>query len=252
MSDGLGLALATSLPFSLVQSSFSPLDVAGIAGWWDASDTATLTEISDAVSQWDDKSGLGNHVVQATALQQPLTGQDNQNGLNGVKFDGINDEMLRIGMNKLVQEWFLVFKIGATHSSNGGLLSNTNDKGNIRFDPGNSGQCRYDNDAVIPGAPGDANDFGDNDGQFNPDGITGSVLADLTFTLSVAHRLHCTRGDNIADAGNVYTDFGIGSDEQTNRHLNCTIYEIIGYDVSLSAQDRTDLREYLRVKWGVA
>lgn len=40
--------------------------------WLDASDTSTISLVSSAVSQWDDKSGNGRHVVQADATLQPI------------------------------------------------------------------------------------------------------------------------------------------------------------------------------------
>lgn len=40
--------------------------------WLDASDASTISEVSGAVSQWDDKSGNGRHVIQADAALQPV------------------------------------------------------------------------------------------------------------------------------------------------------------------------------------
>jgi hypothetical protein len=42
-----------------------------LIGWYDAQDAASITQSSGAVSQWNDKSGKGNHVVQATGANQP-------------------------------------------------------------------------------------------------------------------------------------------------------------------------------------
>jgi hypothetical protein len=59
--------------------------------WLDASDTATITESGGDVSQWNDKSGNGNNVSQATGINQPKTGTRTQNGLNVIDFDGTNE-----------------------------------------------------------------------------------------------------------------------------------------------------------------
>ena len=56
--------------------------------WFDAADASTITSSSGAVSQWDDKSGNGRHVTQATAAAKPTTGANTQNGLNVLTFDG--------------------------------------------------------------------------------------------------------------------------------------------------------------------
>lgn len=255
MSDGLGLALATSLPFSLVQSSFSPLDVAGIAGWWDASDLSTITEISGAVSQWDDKSGELNHVVQGVAANQPATGLTTINSMNVLNFAGgnnaVGDWLIKTTFSKPnVEEVFVVFTPESSQpSSTAGLIGNDADQENIRLNGGGP-QWRPNNDAVIAGAPGDNNDFGSGDGLWNPRGITGSVIADLTLPFDVPVRLHCTRGNN---ATQLFNTFVMGGDKVGGgRWIKMQLAEMVVYDVSLAAQDRTDLREYLRVKWGVA
>ena len=54
------------MPVTFIQSgrfgaAFSPLDLSP-AAWFDASDSGSITESGGAVSQWNDKSGVGNHV----------------------------------------------------------------------------------------------------------------------------------------------------------------------------------------------
>ena len=61
--------------------------------WYDADDASTITESGGAVSQWDDKSGNGNHIVQATSSYQPTTNSRTLNSLNVIDFDGVNDRM---------------------------------------------------------------------------------------------------------------------------------------------------------------
>ena len=56
--------------------------------WFDASDTNSITESSGSVSQWDDKSGNGNHATQGTSTNQPTTGNETLNGLNVISGDG--------------------------------------------------------------------------------------------------------------------------------------------------------------------
>jgi hypothetical protein len=60
-------------------------------GWWDASDISSITQSGGLVSQWNDKSGSGLHVSQATAGLLP--GVATVNGLNAVGFDGTDDYM---------------------------------------------------------------------------------------------------------------------------------------------------------------
>jgi len=61
--------------------------------WLDAADLTTITEVAGAVLQWDDKSGKGNHAVQATGVEQPATGTATIGGLNAIDFDTVDDFM---------------------------------------------------------------------------------------------------------------------------------------------------------------
>jgi hypothetical protein len=54
-------------------------------------DATTITQVSNRVSQIDDKSGLDNHFVQASGGSQPETNVDTLNGLN--VFDFQNDSL---------------------------------------------------------------------------------------------------------------------------------------------------------------
>lgn len=49
-----------------------PEPVAGMTAWYDSSDVASLTITSNKVSQWNDLSGNGHNLTQATAGLRPL------------------------------------------------------------------------------------------------------------------------------------------------------------------------------------
>lgn len=66
---------------------FSPSDLAGLKLWLDASRIAGLAD-GNPVTQWDDLSGNGNHVTQATAANQPTYRATIENGRAAVRFDG--------------------------------------------------------------------------------------------------------------------------------------------------------------------
>lgn len=86
------------------QRAFTPKSlfaISDVGGWYDPSDLTTLwqdtagttpvTADGDAVARIDDKSGRGNHLVQATGLSQPL--YKTSGGLHWLQFDGSNDGM---------------------------------------------------------------------------------------------------------------------------------------------------------------
>ena len=53
--------------------------------WFDAADAATITTVSGAVSQWNDKSGNARHYVQNTSANRPTYESAVQNNLNAVR-----------------------------------------------------------------------------------------------------------------------------------------------------------------------
>ena len=67
--------------------SFAPTvpPIAGYYLWYDASDAASISLNGSNVSQWNDKSGNGLHLTQATSTYQPGY-TETQNGKNVVTF----------------------------------------------------------------------------------------------------------------------------------------------------------------------
>jgi hypothetical protein len=65
--------------------------------WLDASDSATITLVSGAVSQWNDKSGNNRHATQTVSASRPTVATAALNGLDGLNFDGSNDFLETVG-----------------------------------------------------------------------------------------------------------------------------------------------------------
>lgn len=70
--------------------AFTPKSISGLAAWYDAADTSTLT-IATGVSQWRDKSGNNRTLRQTTGNNQPASGTRTIGGKNALDFDGSND-----------------------------------------------------------------------------------------------------------------------------------------------------------------
>jgi hypothetical protein len=100
---------------------FTSWDPAAIttALWLDAADASTVTTVSGAVSQWNDKSGNGRNASQATAGNRPAYTSAGQNGRNTITFDGSNDSLsLAAGLSLgTAHSIFLVAKNSATITS---------------------------------------------------------------------------------------------------------------------------------------
>jgi len=81
-------------PFS-GDGAFNPLDLNPIL-WLDASDTSSIVEVGDSVSQWTDLSGNGIHATQGTASKQPTTNATTKNGLNVIDFVTADSHVLNL------------------------------------------------------------------------------------------------------------------------------------------------------------
>lgn len=228
--------------------------VPGLILHLDAADTGTITTaIGTKVSQFDDKSTEGNDVVQPTNDNQPDTGAA-VNGLNALSFQGgsaaLGDWLKRDPFSTPLgpEEFFWVFKIGF-HTANAGLLGNDADGTNIRFDPSDSRQCRYNNDTTIPGAPGDPNDCGNVDGLWNVNGVYQTTVPGLTLPNDTQVTVHSTRGS--ISATRAFDRFVLGGDKiGGGRYLAMTFCELIISEDVLSEAKRTEIRNFLRTKWG--
>ena len=69
-------------------AAWTPASLA-LTAWYDASNAASITNAGGGrVSQWNDLSGRGHHVTQATDAARPMTGIATVNARNVVRFTG--------------------------------------------------------------------------------------------------------------------------------------------------------------------
>ena len=88
-----------------------------LALWLDAADSSTITLNGSTVSQWNDKSGNGRHVSQATAASQPTYTPNGLNGKPTLIFDGVNDHLFRTQSFGLSQPLTIVSMQSFTNSA---------------------------------------------------------------------------------------------------------------------------------------
>ena len=97
---------------------FNPRQISGLAGWWDADDSSTIT-IATGVSAWADKSGNGRTLTQTTANNQPARVLNDLNGKAVISFDGVNDTLGASFTLAQPCQHFIVFKYNAAYTSGG-------------------------------------------------------------------------------------------------------------------------------------
>jgi hypothetical protein len=207
----------------------APLLIPGLQVWLDAAYLSLVD--GTAVSSWSDRSGNGNHAVQATPANQPVY----QNGVAGrfkkpaLKFDNSDDFMaLTTILATSTNTFFIVFSRNATGATLNWLLSDT------------SASYTYQQDG---------NNWNDS---------AAAVLSELTQADNFYIR--SCRSDVAAikrRAGQDFSTARIGA-EARFRYIglagsvcNCSIAELIIYDRILTDAEHEALIEYLKMKYGL-
>jgi hypothetical protein len=217
--------------------------------WLDASDTSTITESGGAVSQWNDKSGNGFNVVQATGANQPTTGTRSINGLNVLDFTG--DFLIRTTATQLVDSstgHFTAFAVWQTDSIiiTGGVISQ--DVGSGTRMPQ---MIRHEN-AVVQTVRIAGGVFVDAAGTSITIGTT-NVAAAQHRTANIEAWINGltngstnTTGTNGAVATNVY----VGSASNGLQLLDGVIGEILVFNRNFVQSEMLAVGSYLSYKWG--
>jgi hypothetical protein len=76
--------------FRILKDKTSPASKGGLTYWFDSTERDTLTFNGSNISYIEDKSGNGNDISQATAVNQPLYVEDALNGSPILEFNGDN------------------------------------------------------------------------------------------------------------------------------------------------------------------
>ena len=236
---------------TLSGASWSPAD-AGPLAWYDATDSATITQVSGAVSQWADKIG-SNNMVQATPGNQPLSGiVGNQiNGLNTIAFNG-SSHALKTSTNPFGASISNAMLIGVF---NIGTIADS-----TLFSLSSSGTSRWQSHAP----------WSDKNLYFDCGGSSGAnrVFKASGWSASQTKMLgyYCSTTDNVqqvwVDGTNFVSDasghtvataggIALGHDGGTS-YDNCSIGEVVVINGTVSATNRQKLEGYLAHKWGLA
>ena len=123
MSGRLAGVIASS---HVAAGDWTPADLPGVLGWWDASDVSTITKTGTRVDQVDDKSGNGQHLTRGGTD----TTEGTLNSRNALLFNG-GHFASTIDAASLAMVQFLAIRIptdtayilGSTSSSSPFMLS---------------------------------------------------------------------------------------------------------------------------------
>lgn len=234
--------------------TLDPRTIANLALWLDANDSATLFDATSggslvgangSVARWEDKSGNSRHATQSTPNNMPARRVANQNGRDGLEFDGLNDTLLTASFaTTRAQTMFVVHKFSSTTQSNFGRIVewgvNAVNTVFLRdFPPKNyafayasnvvndSGVLATTNAAIL---------------QLTADGATT-----CTFGFSVNNGTPVTSSNSFTPANPAI--FHISSLNGTTLYVSQVVYEILLYTRQLTAAELGQVQSYLNNKW---
>lgn len=229
----------------------------GLYAWYDASVASSITSSATKVSQWNDLSGNGRHLTQATGALQPVTGTTTQNSKNVIVFDtqNINTATTSYGLTANALTIFFVAKKTAA----GAAANNYSRVVSLNKDVGDD----YATTDAISSFYSTASLGG-----YSPSSaiyrVNATIAAQaLTYNQAntTAYRLNGTAVDlwqNATTASGTTSATAINSNKLalgsswiglSDGYLNGWIGEVLVYNTVMSNTDVTSTRDYLKTKW---
>jgi hypothetical protein len=236
---------------------FSPTSLAGLTGWWDASDPATLFD-ADAggsaaaadgqVGRLEDKSGAGRNLTQATSANRPTRKTAVQNGLDVLRFDGVNDRMGGPLFSTLFSNsegtCFVVAKATAATTDSTSAFNNA-----AVFSDVSAGQGFF---GVRSNST--AYSFG-NFATASLSYTTGNWVCFTTDhdspTLRVTVNKTTSATESLESRSNTDSSTILGANWNQTVLFDGDVGEVITYNVALGTADREAVETYLMDKWGI-
>jgi hypothetical protein len=216
--------------------------------WLDAADAITVTTVSGAVSQWNDKSGNTRNASQGTAGYRPAYSATGLNSKGIVSFDGTDDFMLTAAANYAAINYFIVCKLTPKDNSSvfAARISPAANKGSasditvglgVGFSPNMSNIGANASYAMTNGLPVSSLT------SFNNFAVGVNCPADwFLFDMAITATVSGTK--TFCLGADIFASIGI-------RHLACQVAELIVTSAALSETVRQQVQGYLAHKWGL-
>jgi hypothetical protein len=223
--------------------------------WYDANDFASFSFGSGSnVSQWSDRSGNGNHLVQATdGLRPQRTGT--LNGRSTVDFDGTDNWMVSTGNVTLPGDQSFYIVVEPDTNNNDIVFEHSANWNSF------SGQL-FTVDSSTQWGSGIRRAGGTADAKGFTTRTAGAHL--ISVTMDGTHANHAMWQDGAAltgataasqndneGTGTANTGLYVGSRNGSGFFFDGKIAEFIMYDATHNTTDRQTIETYLLDKWGL-
>lgn len=219
---------------------FDPSTISGLMVWYKA-DEGVTKDGSDLVSQWNDQSGQGNNVTQATATNKPLFVNNNRNSLPTINFDGIDNfmKLTNFSGGGLVHPYYIFIACQEPTSSPVSQGFFTDDNQNDPRLRTLSGVYDMSDETDLSGGTTDPSVWHYYTCFFN--GVSSDLRRDGTSILS----------GNSGSGGTSFNGLTIGALSAPSNFANMQYGEFLIYNVNIGATDRDLVEGYLANKWDI-
>jgi hypothetical protein len=208
--------------------------------WLDAADASTVTTVSGAVSQWNDKSGNARHATQSTAGSRPAYSSTGFSTRPGITFDGNDDTMLHTCAQAGQYTLIAVYKVNSTQ---------TGYRGVIAVGPsGTGGTCLLARSSASFISSFGADDINSTFAYANGQSVIAAIEDDngsATKSFWVNGSAAGTFTDNPVGQATLHIGGNIG------QFASITLAECIAVPVVTTSTVRQKLEGYLAHKWGL-
>jgi len=268
--------------FVINSYAFGKLDLLtlpNLRAWYDASDASTITESSNLITAWNDKSGGGYH-LSASGGERPTYTSSGLDGKPVVTFNGTSNEIKASTASQWAflnqaggAEIVAVWKAGTTADPNNVFALFSTNRGTI-----NNEGCTLFQDDRAPsrdqvvgsniknsgsGGSGDLFYLSASGNNFHPNNAptmlgTTFDLGNATADSKIRHRVNggTSQGSNVstrtASTANPIDPLRLGYLNGSIGWLNGYIAELVIFNAKLSDADRERVEGYMAHKWGLA
>ena len=216
---------------------FSPSEISGMKLWLDAADSSTISHSSNAVSQWNDKSGNGRHatILLGSPTLNSTSGPNNKPVIE-IRRAGGNDALSIGGTAFFAKEHYYVFRsVNANFDYYGGVLGHGGSspgsrQSNYLF---RSGQKYFHHDIL-------------------PEGVSKNGIAlGGNFSLGTINQFMILKLTNTDTNVGPHSNYRVGTVAE-GFCASIDIAEIIAFSTSLSQEKANKIEGYLAHKWGLS
>ena len=214
---------------------FDPLSLSPIA-WYDATDASGVILNGADVSQWNDLSGNGNHLVQATGSRQPLFVASGIGGQPTVRFLGA-EFIGPVTLSTAITQPFTIVHVGK-HNLKGSFTTPYNGSGTgttqLFYDGGGNGRLFHGSQQNLV---------------VKADGVV-RIFSDIADTTDL-FRLNGVLDTSVNAGSEGFSNFKIGADGGSGARLDGDIPELFIFTKALTTSEHNQLGNYLADKYGL-